>query len=209
MSASDTIAIYSIAATVAAIIAAPIVAMWAGGWIQNKREERKEKINLLGILLSMRHNPLSPENFKALNMIDAVFANDRAVREAWSKCYAALNDGSLQNSPGYAIREDKRRDLMTAIIKVLKLEKKISTSDLLRAYAPTVITEIETLAVWDRIKKREDLRAEFIQRGIPFPDFTPMNYPPPPQATPPQQPPQAAPPQQPPQAPGGPGTSSN
>jgi hypothetical protein len=131
----------------------------------------------LGILLSLRHQPLSPDNFKALNSIDAVFAENAKVRDAWSKYFAALIDQSLNAGPGFAIREEKRRDLMTAIVECLGLQKKITTSDLLRAYTPNVIIEIEHLAMWERIKRREDLRAEFIERGIGFPDYIPSAYP--------------------------------
>ena len=53
--------------------------------------------------------------------------------------------------------------------------KKITTSDLLRAYTPNAIIEIEH--IWERIKRREDLRGEFIQRGMGFPDGPPPLYP--------------------------------
>jgi hypothetical protein len=110
-------------------------------------------------------------------MIDAVFADHAKVREAWSKYFAALNDPNLNLAPGYAIREEKRRDLMTAIVQCLGLQNKITTSDLLRTYTPTVTIEVEHLAMWERIKRREDLRAEFIHRGIGFPDFVAPVYP--------------------------------
>jgi hypothetical protein len=97
--------------------------------------------------------------------------------DAWSKYFATLIDQSLNAGPGFAIREEKRRDLMIAIVECLGLQKKIATSDLLRAYTPNAINEAEHLAIWERIKRREDLRAEFIQRGIGFPDFPPQWYP--------------------------------
>jgi hypothetical protein len=82
-----------------------------------RTNRRQSQLNLLGLLLSLRHQPASLETFKALNMIDAVFVDDSNVREAWSKYYAALNDSNLQNPPGYAAREEKRRDLMIEIVK--------------------------------------------------------------------------------------------
>jgi hypothetical protein len=171
---SDTIAIFNIVATVFAVLAAPIVALWIGGILQHRAQRRQEQLALLEILLSLRHRPFSADNFKALNSIDAVFARNRNVREAWSKYFSALNDGNLNNPPGWAIREEKRRDLMTSIISSLGLARQISTSDLLRTYSPTVVVQEETLAIWERIKKREDLRDEFIRRGIAFPDLAPI-----------------------------------
>jgi hypothetical protein len=185
MSLSDVIALCSLGSTVVAIIAAPVIALWIGGKLQARANIRQQQLSLLGVMLSLRHQPFSAENFRALNLIDAVFVDDANVREAWSKYYSALNDPNLQNLPGYTIREEKRRDLLTAIIRSLGLQNKLSTSDLLRAYAPAAVVEAETLAVWERIKRREDLRAEFITRGIGFPDFVPLYYPPQPQ--PPQQ----------------------
>jgi hypothetical protein len=182
MSTAEIISICGIAATVAAVMSAPVIALWVGAKLQARTESRQQRLSLLGVLFSLRHLPLSPDNFRALNQIDVIFVNDLEVRETWSKYYSTLNDPNLQNLPGFSMREQKRRDLMMAIVKCLGLQNKISTSDLLRTYMPTTIVEAETLAVWERIKKREDLRAELISRGIGFPDFAPTYFPPQPEA---------------------------
>jgi hypothetical protein len=179
MSNSDIIAICNMVATVAAVIASPVIALWIGGKLQARANARQQQLNLLGVLLSLRHQPLSPENFRALNLIDEVFVDDKPVREAWTK-FSALCDQNLNTNLGYTIREEKRRDLLIAIIEGLGLKNKISTSDLLRSYELTVVVETEHLAIWERIKRREDLRGEFIARGIGFPDFVAPSYPPPP-----------------------------
>jgi hypothetical protein len=195
MPISNIIAICNIVTTVLAVLAAPIIALWIGSKLQTSTNTRQQRLQLLGVLLSLRHIPLSPENFRALNLIDAVFADSATVREAWSKYFAALNDPNLNSAPGFAVRDEKRRDLMMAIVACLGLQKTITTADLLRAYTPTTTIEAETLAIWERIKRREDLRAEFIQRGIGFPDFTPVAYPV--QPRPPQSGPQQPDPRQP------------
>jgi uncharacterized protein DUF6680 len=100
MTTSDGIAIVNIVSTVLAVLAAPVVALWVGGILQARANTRQQQLQLLGILLSLRHQPLSPENFRALNLIDAVFAQNSKVREAWSKYFAALNDPSLNLVPG-------------------------------------------------------------------------------------------------------------
>jgi hypothetical protein len=180
MNSSDTIALANIAITVLAVVAAPNIALWVSGRLQRAEDERRQQLELLGVLVSLRHQPLSPENFKALNLIDMVFVDNTNVREAWSRYYTALSDTTLNAPPGHAMREEKRRELMMAIIDVLGMTGKISTSDLLRTYTPTTIVEIDALAMWERIKRRADLREEFIRRGIGFPDYTPPYYPPPP-----------------------------
>jgi hypothetical protein len=177
MTTSDTIAIWNIVATVIAVVAAPVIALWIGGILQTRANTRRQQIELLSILLSLRHRPLLPENFTAMNSIDAVFADSAKVRDAWTKYYTALNDPNLNVPTGYAIREEKRRDLLTAIVSYLGLEKKITTTDLLRTYTPSAVIEMDHLEIWERIKLREDLRAEFIDKGIGFPDFQPVKYP--------------------------------
>jgi hypothetical protein len=192
MSISDALVICNIVSTVVAVVAAPIIALWVGMKLQARANARQQKLSLLGVLLSLRHVPLSPDNFKALNLIDAVFVDDPEVREAWSKYFSDLSNQNLNDATGHAIREDKRLELMMAIITSLGLKKKISTADLLRSYAPTIVVEAENLAIWERIKRREDLRPEFIQRGIGFPDFTPVYYPPQPKPIVPGQPSQSS-----------------
>jgi hypothetical protein len=162
MTTSDIIQICNILATVIAVLAA-------------------------SVLISLRHRPLSMENFEALNSIDVVFADSPKVRDAWTKYFAALNDFNMNNPTGFSIRDEKRRDLFIAIVRHLGLQKKIATTDLLRTYIPTAAIEIDHLEMWERIKRREDLRAEFVERGIGFPDFTPAKYPVQPRSAPQQQ----------------------
>jgi hypothetical protein len=123
----------------------------------------------------------------ALNSIDSVFSESPTVRESWSKYFSALSDPNLNCPPGFAIREEKRRDLMITIVKFLGLQNKITTSDLLRTYTPNIVTEADYLATWERIKLREDLRDYFIKNNIGFPDFQAITYPvvPPPSQPPP------------------------
>jgi hypothetical protein len=174
---SDKIAILNLVATAIAVLLAPIIALWIGGILQRRSATRQQRLNLLSLLLSLRHRPLSPQIFDALNLIDATFVDKPKVREAWSKYYAALSDSNLNVAPGYAVRDEKRRDLLITIVECLGLQNKITTSDIMRAYVPTVVIETEHLAMWERIKRRADLRAEFIARGIGFPDYIPPFYP--------------------------------
>ncbi len=177
MNVSDRIAILNFVATGIAILLAPIIALWIGGVLQARSTIRQQRLSLLSLLLSLRHRPLSPEVFEALNLIDVTFVDKPKVREAWSKYYAAMNDNNLNVSAGFAVRDEKRRDLTIAIVECLGLQKKITTADLLRTYVPTAVIETEFLILWERIKRRTDLRAEFIERGIGFPDYIPPVYP--------------------------------
>lgn len=147
MTNPDIIAVCNIFATVLAVLLAPIIALWIGGILQRRSAERGEKLRILGILLSLRHQPLSSDAIRSLNLIDAVFAKDRPVKEAWSRFYATLSDPNMNTPPGAAIREEKRRDLILSIAGTVGLAQQISTSDVLRSYAPAMLAKIDELAL--------------------------------------------------------------
>ena len=88
---SDIVALCNLAATVAAIVAAPLIALWIAGVLARREGVRREKLEVLRTMLSLRHQPLSPEVFRALNLIDAVFVDDASVRNAWSQYLAAVS----------------------------------------------------------------------------------------------------------------------
>jgi hypothetical protein len=106
---------------------------------------------------------------QALNSIDAVFAHDPAVREAWTRYHTTLNDQSLNTALGSSIREEKRRDLLLEIVKSLGLTRKISSADLLRTYLPTFVAEENHVAWLERIQKRAALEEDLTRRHIPVP----------------------------------------
>jgi hypothetical protein len=168
------LAVLNIVATVAAIIAAPLISLWVGGVLSRRQSARREKLDVLRVMLSLRHQPVSPEVFRSLNLIDAVFVDDAPVRDAWSQYLAAVSDPNLNNPPGYSIQAHLRQVLLTAIIKSLGLQKKLSTSDLLRTYYPFAVVEAESLALWQRVLKLCDLPDELTRHGIPVPEGLPQ-----------------------------------
>jgi hypothetical protein len=173
-----------------AILFAPVVALWIGGKLQDRSEDYRNKLSLFGSILTLRHDPLSPELAKALNSIDAVFADNPAVREAWTKYYAALQDQNLNVNPGYAIREEKRQQLLLEMIKALGLARKISSAELLRSYTPTFSMDNIYVGLLERIQRKAALEEDLKRRGIPLPPWVgatpaPLNAAPTPQ---PQQP---------------------
>jgi hypothetical protein len=161
-----------------AILVAPLVALLIADRIQRWSDTRKAKLDLFSTLISSRHDSFSMEGFAALNSIDAVYAKDRRVREAWTRFYTAMNDTNLNVPVGWSYREEKRRELMLEMVRALGLSKKISSADLLRGYTPTVVAEINTLAVWERQVKRAELEEELNRRGIQYPPW-PTPSPPP------------------------------
>jgi hypothetical protein len=116
-----------------AILLAPVVALLIAGGLQRRSDSYKAKLEVFATLIGLRHDLQSIESVRALNMIDAVFADNHTVREAWTRFIAAMNDQNLNAGAGYAIREEKRRELLLEIVKALGLQRKISSAELLRA----------------------------------------------------------------------------
>jgi hypothetical protein len=168
-----------------AILLAPIVALQIGGILQRRSDAQKAKLTLFGTLIALRHDTLSLESTRALNLIDAVFVDDPAVREAWTRYLTTLNDANLSTPLGFAIREEKRRDLLLEIVKSLKLTGKISSADLLRTYIPTLVAENTHVGILERIQKRAALEEDLTRRHIAFPQWQPAApaQPPAPQPT--------------------------
>jgi hypothetical protein len=169
-----------------AILLAPIVALRVGAALQRLSDAHKSKLTVFSTLIALRHAPMSAELIRALNLIDAVFADDPAVREAWTRYYTALNDGNMNSDIGGSIREEKRRELLLEMVKALKLAKKISSADLLRTYLPTFVAEDTHVAILERIHKRAVLEEQLTQRHIDFPrrpEQAPPASPPVPQQT--------------------------
>lgn len=69
---------------VVAIIAIPIVAVFVGQCLQNKSEKRKDKMQIFQCLMTRRITGWAAlEAVNALNSIDIVFSDCKAVRKQW------------------------------------------------------------------------------------------------------------------------------
>lgn len=156
MTSSDLTAV----ATVIAIILAPIVALYVGGILQRRSDAYKRKLDIFSALMAQRHEVFSIDSIKTLNLIDAVFVDDAAVREAWTRYYLALEDQSLNQAPGASIRAEKKRDLLLEMVKALGLSNKISSADLLRARNPTWINEITQMNFVDHLRRKAGMQEE-------------------------------------------------
>jgi hypothetical protein len=169
MAVSNLISVLNIFLTVAAILAAPIVALWIGLRLQKRSSRESAKLQLFSTLIATRHDALASDAIRSLNLIDLVFAHDLPVREAWSRYYAALMDQNLNIPVGYTIREERRRDLLLAMIEAMDLSERISSADLLRTYVPTLVGEQAYIGLLERTAKIAALREELKNRGLPDP----------------------------------------
>jgi hypothetical protein len=169
MDTNAWISIGSIVVTVAAILAAPIVALRVSAQLQKRNTQEDAKLRLFSTLIETRHDALAPDAVRALNSIDLVFVNDLSVREAWSRYYVAIIDENLNNQVGWRIREERRRDLLLSMINAMNMANRISTTDLLRTYTPVLVGDLAYIGMLERTATIARLREELRQRGLPDP----------------------------------------
>jgi hypothetical protein len=184
MTTSDWILVLNGIASGIAILLAPVFALWIGGILQRRSDAYKAKLAVFSRLVSLRHANTSNELIELLNSIDAVFADDRNVREAWTRYRTALNDPSLRNAPGSFILVEKRHELLLEMVKALGLSRNISSADIRQGHWPAVVQEEDHVRSMERTLKRMDLEGELTKRDIPVP---PCNVPGPIKQTPPPQ----------------------
>ena len=74
-----------------AIVVIPIAAVLIGQHLQNRAEIRKDKMHIFKVLMTSRIYGWTVDSVHALNLIDVVFAKDKAVRAAWKELYEAYS----------------------------------------------------------------------------------------------------------------------
>lgn len=119
-------------ATVTALILGPVIAVLITFWYQRRRQkyDAKEKL-FLGLMAQRRINPPTFEWANALNVIDVVFADNRAVVEKWHDLYKIVDQPQINWSQwGHTYIE-----LLSEMAKVLGY-RRLQQTDIDRFYAP-------------------------------------------------------------------------
>lgn len=122
---------------VIAIIFSPVVAVLITLWVQHRKEKRQSRLWILSTLIANRHQPLNPDNIRAINMIDFIFHNNQEVRRLWHEYYDMLSNAGLNNEMGWKQRSQKNNELITEMAKVMGYGKTISHLDIDRIYNPS------------------------------------------------------------------------
>jgi hypothetical protein len=129
-----------------AIVLSPLFAVLISMWLQDRKEKRRQKQVIFGSLMSTRHQIVSDEIVRSLNMIDVVFYNKKTVRDLWHEYFSMLNNEGLNNPTGWKQRDAKRLDLIHEIAAEVGLGKNITHLDVDRVYMPVGISEANTVA---------------------------------------------------------------
>ena len=125
-----------------AIIVIPILAVIIGQKLQEKAQKRNDKIQIFKILMTSRIYGWTPESVQALNLLEIVFADDKAVCEQWKVYYDKLcvedpNDMELSK-----IKKEKDR-LLEIMAKSLGY-KNITLESIQNPYIPKGMTDLIT-----------------------------------------------------------------
>lgn len=91
--------------TLIAIIIGPVFGAWfATSWGERKNDHER-KMHIFRSLMSTRKTPMSPENVRALNLIDVEFNDDSDVLQSWSNLLEDL-EATIPKKPYEEISND-------------------------------------------------------------------------------------------------------
>ena len=124
-----------------AIILSPIAAVLIGQWLQERAKKRKDKLEIFKTLMISRSG-WSMESYRALNIIDIVFSDDKTVRARWKEYYDKL---CIENPS-----EAELKIIGTAQVKLLEAmavslgyKDKITWETIQNPYKPKGLDEAE------------------------------------------------------------------
>ena len=130
-----TLTIISIIVNCIAIIVAPIISVYIAQGLQNRDKKRQDKMDVFKTLMTDRIYNWTPQSVQALNTIDIVFSDDKAVKEQWKNYYDKLcvdnpTDADLKK---IKIEQDK---LLEVIANSLGYKDKVSWETIQNPYIP-------------------------------------------------------------------------
>jgi hypothetical protein len=106
-----------------AIIIGPILAIQIQKFIENRKERKKQKMQIFKTLMATRATPLSPLHVEALNMIDIEFYDDKEVKERWKLLLDNFaNYPQNTDDPEYKTKLNLRSQRSTELLSDLLFE---------------------------------------------------------------------------------------
>jgi hypothetical protein len=161
------------AISIIAILLSPLIAVMVSIRVQDWKEKRHHRRYIFSTLMSTRHQVISDEIVRALNMVDVAFLNKRAVRRLWKEYLEMLNNEGLNNPLGWEQRSQKRLELIQEMAKAVGYGKKISHLDVTRFYMPVGLVEDRQRSkeIGDELLRvlKESHGIKLVQKGQPEP----------------------------------------
>lgn len=118
-----------------ALIIIPVLAVVIGQKLQVCAQKRNDKMQIFKILMTSRIFGWTNESVQAMNLIDVVFADDKAVRKQWKICFDKM---CVENPTDTDLSKIKleREKLLEAMAKSLGYKDIITWESIQNPYIP-------------------------------------------------------------------------
>ena len=126
--------------SVIAIIISPIIAVFVGQTIQDKRNKRADKMEIFKVLMISRGLGWSNESVKALNIIEIVFSDDKEVLSQWKTYYDKLCVEEPDDMELLKIKTEGDK-LLDVMAKSLEYRDIVTWETIQKPYIPKGLTE--------------------------------------------------------------------
>ena len=124
---------------IVAVIAAPIIAVQVGQYLQDRAQLRKDKMDVFKTLMANRVG-WSTASVYAMNIIDIVFADDTSVRQCWKDYYEKLSIRDPNEDQQKQIQASHERLLESMAIS-LGYKDKITWEAIQNPYFPQALLD--------------------------------------------------------------------
>ena len=118
-----------------ALIIIPVIAVVIGQKLQVCSQKRNDKMQIFKTLMTSRIFGWTNESVQAMNLIDVVFADDKAVRKQWKICFDKM---CVENPTDTDLSKIKleREKLLEAMAKSLGYKDIITWESIQNPYIP-------------------------------------------------------------------------
>lgn len=118
-----------------ALVIIPILSVIIGQKLQVRSQKRNDKMQIFKILMTSRIFGWTNESVQAMNLIDVVFADDKAVRKQWKICFDKM---CVENPTDTDLSKIKleREKLLEAMAKSLGYKDIITWESIQNPYIP-------------------------------------------------------------------------
>lgn len=118
-----------------ALILVPIVAVVVGQKLQNRDQKRNDKMQIFKTLMTSRIFGWTNESVQAMNLIDIVFADDKAVRKQWKVCFDKMCVQNPTETELFKIKTEREK-LLETMAKSLGYKDIITWESIQNPYIP-------------------------------------------------------------------------
>lgn len=124
-----------------ALIIIPVIAVVIGQKLQVCSQKRNDKMQIFKTMMTSRIFGWTNESVQAMNLIDVVFADDKAVRKQWKICFDKM---CVENPTDTDLSKIKleREKLLEAMAKSLGYKDIITWESIQNPYIPKGMTDL-------------------------------------------------------------------